>query len=166
MGLLHDWQYPADWLADNHERLSFSFWSADCFYPCSLPQMQSIRSSFRHRLEWLRVLLGFWYNVSALPCWSECSHFGHVMLEHGPCAGEMMSMGSEMVCSHFFTRSNTSSMTAKFIAWILHIALCILVATNSGSVILLLAQEIWEVFEIASQMKVGRVSSGSEFLDL
>lgn len=44
-----------------------------------------------------------------------------VILEHGPCAGEVMSVVSQMVFSCFFTRSSTSSMTAKFISWIRNI---------------------------------------------
>lgn len=163
MGLLHDWQYAVDWLF--HERWSFSFWSTVSCSPCSLPQMQSTRS-FSHKLEWLKVAPGLLVRHISFALLEGMSMLrSQVILEHGPCAGEMMSIVSQMVCSQFFTRSNTSSMTAKFISWIVHIALCILLSTNSGSVILL-AQGLWELFEIASQMKVGRACSGSELLHL
>lgn len=51
-------------------------------------------------------------------------------------------------------------MTAKFISWILHGALCIiLLATKSSSAVPLLPHVLQEVFEIASQ------SGKNEFRD-
>ena len=68
------------------------------------------------------------------------------------------------VFSLFFTRYNSSSMTAKFISWILHTALCIvLLATNSGSAVLLLAHVLQEVFELASQTKWEEEVQGQSF---
>lgn len=150
-------------------RWSFSFWGADCCYMCSLPQIQSIRRSFRHNLSSARMtqraLRLLVQHVSfALMEWLSTFR-SHVIPERGPCAGGMV-VGSAIsdVFSLFFIRCNTSSTTAKFISWILHAALCIiLLATNSDSAVPLLAYVLQEVFEIASQTKWEELVQGQSF---
>lgn len=76
----------------------------------------------------------------------------------------MVGSAIKHVFSLFFTRCNTSSMTAKIISWILRTALCIiLLATNNGLAIVLCTHVLQEVFAIDSQTKWGERVQGQSF---
>lgn len=136
---------------------------------CRLPQMQSIRRSFRHNLSSARMIQRapglLVRGVSfALMEWMSMLR-SHMIQERGLCPGGMV-VGSAIsgIFSLFFTRCKISSMTAKSISWILHTAPCIiLLATNSGSAIHLLSHVLQEVFDIASQTKWEERVQGQSF---